>query len=207
MGESGRQEVAVRRRLSPFQISLRGMAVVVVCCAVVLWSWRRIRQEQHPAIQWVRALESRKVFERREAARFLLQSDPGDFEIARDALIGALKDEDLDVQGEAARSLGVVVSGMMRNGFSQEAIDPAVKAACRGSYSRRDPTCRCAGGPRLRLLYKRIHARAYFRSIPGRRRTNPSSAMPSRADWATRPGMQQVHSARSLRGLPGPKSP
>ena len=119
---------AIRRRLSPFQISLTGMAVIVVCCAAVFWSWRRIRQEQHPALQWARALESHKAIERQEAARLLFQSDPGDFEIATVALIGALKDEDDDVRGEAARSLGVVISGMIRNGTSREAIDPAVMA-------------------------------------------------------------------------------
>src|ERR1017187_339514 len=106
---------AIRRRLSPFQISLTGMAGIVVCCAAVFWSWRRTRQEQHPTLQWARALESHKAIERQEAARLLFQSDPGDFEIATVALIGALKDEDDDVRGEAGRRLGVVIRGMMRN--------------------------------------------------------------------------------------------
>ncbi len=120
--------VSRRRRLSPLQISLSGMAVVVVCCAAVLWSVRRYQEVQHPAFKWVQALRSNRVSERREAAKYLLQSEPEDFEMAAAALVRALEDEDEVVREEAARSLGVMVSGMLRNGSSREAIDPAVAA-------------------------------------------------------------------------------
>jgi hypothetical protein len=119
---------ASRRRLSPLQISLRGMALVVVCCAAVMWSTRRYQELQHPAFKWLQALRSNVVGERREAAKYLLQSEPGDFEIAAAALVHALEDRDAVVREEAARSLGVMVSGMLRTGSSRETIDPAVKA-------------------------------------------------------------------------------
>ena len=132
MGEpDGRAAPVSRRRLSPLQISLSGMAVVVVCCAAVLWSVRRYQELQHPAFKWVQALQSNLVSERREAAKYLLQSEPGDFEMAAAALVRALEDRDEVVREEAARSLGVMVSGMLRSGSSREAIDPSVAALFR----------------------------------------------------------------------------
>ncbi len=137
MSQPDPSPLAVRRRLSLFQISLRGMALIVVCCAAVFWSWRRFQEEQHPSLQWVRALKSQKTTERQDAARFLLQSDPSDLAIATDALIGALKDEDVVVRSEAARSLAVVTSGMIQNGYSRASIDPAIQALVELLLARR----------------------------------------------------------------------
>ena len=145
MGEPDARAAPVsRRRLSTFQISLSGMAVVVVCCAAVLWSVRRYQELQHPAFKWVQALRSNGVSERREAAKYLLQSEPGDFEMAAAALVRALEDRDEVVREEAARSLGVMVSGMLRSGSSRE-----------GDRSGRDGALRASLGSRIREQRRR----------------------------------------------------
>ena len=98
----------VRRRLKPLQISVGGMVIAIICFAAVFWSWRNVRDQQHPMIAKARALKSRDRDERLEAARWFLVSDAGDSTYAAAVLMEALSDQDVFVRSEVVHSLGVV---------------------------------------------------------------------------------------------------
>ena len=127
MSQPDRPPTVVRRRLSPFQISLSGMAVIVLCCAAVLWSYRRVRENEHPSIARAHMLRSGDRDERLDAARFFLVSEPSDPEFTAAALIDALKDEDVTVRSEAVRALGAVAKRLMGPPPVPES-GPAIKA-------------------------------------------------------------------------------
>ncbi len=52
------------RRASRLQTGLRGLIVVVACCAVILWSARRVWETRHPAVDAARRLQSHDPSER-----------------------------------------------------------------------------------------------------------------------------------------------
>jgi hypothetical protein len=140
MGESDQQEPGVRRRLSRFQISVSGLTVIVVCCALVLWSYRKVRELGHPSIAQARLLRSGDRDQREEAARFFLISDPGESTIASAALIDALKDENVRVQCEAVRALGVVAKQLMGPSASPGGARPAIEALSKVLLDRQAET-------------------------------------------------------------------
>jgi hypothetical protein len=128
MSQPDRPPTVVRRRLSPFQISLSGMALIVTCCAAALWSFRKVQEYEHPSIARARTLRSGDRDERLQAARFFLVSDPGDPKFTAAALIGALDDNDLIVRSEAVHALGVVAKRLGHPAPSRRRAAPALQA-------------------------------------------------------------------------------
>jgi HEAT repeat protein len=133
-------EPVARRRLSPLQISVSGLAIVVLCCAVILWSYRKFRELAHPSIAQARLLRSGDRDQREEAARFFLAADPVDSTIAAAALIDALGDEDVRVRCEAVRALGVVAKQSMAPSAPPGGARPAIDALVKVLLDRRAET-------------------------------------------------------------------
>ncbi len=140
MDESDQPQSVVRRRLSPLQIRVSGLAVVIVCCAVVLWSYRKVREQGNPSIEQARLLRSGDRGEREAAARFFRAPDPADSTIAAAALIDALKDEDVQVRCEAVRALGVVAKQLVGPRESPARATPAMEALVNVMLDRRGET-------------------------------------------------------------------
>ncbi len=140
MDESDQPQSVVRRRLSPLQIRVSGLAVVIVCCAVVLWSYRKVREQGNPSIAQARLLRSGDRSEREAAARFFRAPDPGDSKIAAAALIDALKDEDAQVRCEAVRALGVVAKQLVGPPQSPAGAAPAIEALVNVMLDRQGET-------------------------------------------------------------------
>jgi hypothetical protein len=128
----------VGRRPSPFQISLGGLIIIVVCCAAVLWSYRKVREHENPSIAQARTLKSGNRHERLEAARFFLVHDPDDPEFAEAILIDALNDQDAMVRSEAVRALGVVAKRLLAVPSRRKA-PPAVEALINVLLDRHPP--------------------------------------------------------------------
>jgi HEAT repeat protein len=93
-----------------YQVSLRGMLVAVVCCAVLVFVGELLWEYRHPAIGHARLLHrSRKPEAREEAARALAKAPVEDQDRATSALIGALQDGDPGVRAEAAHALRMLM--------------------------------------------------------------------------------------------------
>jgi HEAT repeat protein len=99
----GAAAVGVARRL---QVRLGALIALVACCALVLWSWRVVRQANSPVNGWVRALNRDDAGDRVVAARELGAAGPEDLGVAVPALVAALRDEDVAVRLEAVLALG-----------------------------------------------------------------------------------------------------
>ena len=142
-----------------FRTGVRGLIVVVACCAALSWAARSLWESQHPAIAAARGLESGNASDRARATRELAsagESDPG---MAILPLIGALGDTDAGVRVAAIEALGAIGRGAVMAGSAGDAVRAAATGLIR-SLKDREPAVR------IRAMYALVRI-AFARGAAG----------------------------------------
>ncbi len=139
------------KRNRPYQTGLRGLIVLVACCAVILWAGRVMWLYRDPDLAAERAieagafrtLESRKATGRVAAIQDLGRLSFADNPTAIRSLSALLRDENADVRVAAASALAEFGVRAVEAGAGGEAVKQAVKALC-GSLKDPQPRVRVA---------------------------------------------------------------
>ncbi len=125
------------------QTGMRGLLVVVACCAVMSWSARRVWETRHPVVAAVRGLQSDDPAERTRATRELMFEGVAEPGRAVPPLIGALADPERGVRIETVEALGAIGGDAVGGGSAGDAIRAAMSGLIR-SLNDPEPVVRAA---------------------------------------------------------------
>jgi hypothetical protein len=120
-----------RAKARRLQTGLRGLIVVVACCAVISWASRRVWETRHPVVAAVRGLQSGDPAERTRATRELMFEGVADPGRAVPPLIGALADPERGVRIETVEALGAIGGDAVGGGSAGDAIRAAMSGLIR----------------------------------------------------------------------------
>src|SRR5262249_38810163 len=98
------------RATSRWQVGVRALIALVVCCGAVFWAWRVVWDQRHPLLAAVRGLQARDPSQRLAAVREVMNLSFGQRAVAIESLSTALGDPDRGVRAAAAQALGLVAS-------------------------------------------------------------------------------------------------
>lgn len=138
-----RQAGASRRKARRLQTGVRGLIVVVACCAVISWLTRSLWESQHPSAAAARGLRSEDPARRTQATRELMSIGAADPARAIPPLIDALGDPNVEVRIGTIDALGVIGSDGVTSGAAADAIRAASNALTR-VLEDREPSVRIA---------------------------------------------------------------
>ncbi len=185
-----------RGKVRRFQTGVRGLIVVVACCAFIAWSARSLWESQHPAVAAAHGLQSADPARRARATRELTSAGETDPVRAIPPLIDALRDPEAEVRVATIVALGAIGGEAARGGSAWDAVAAAVAGLMR---SLKDPV------PAVRIAAMNALVRiAYGRGPAGPidpkvivRRPRHDAARPGR--WSPHGGSGRAGDLRSGR--------